>query len=242
MCYKFNDFFNLPLFLLIFLLFSLSFFPAKAQNEKIADKVNITELNFPYQNDLVITYSAKKVLFDNYNFPKETIFGTTKYDFYNYKQGILRVLYTEHFKKDSFEFISYLQINKSGMTFWYADNDSIKLKKNTLAISLPLFKGKTWSTYVDDIKSKVTCISIDTVISTPFGDLPAFAIKYLVHIKKKSTKSIDYNIVFTEFYNQKYGKIRMHILKYGRMKDNNRIIKFNEEENTISTFITPEIK
>jgi hypothetical protein len=243
MCDKFNTFFYPLLFFFFYFFFLSSFSSAYAQNKIIDDKIiKISELNFPYQNDLVITYSAKKVFFDNYNFPKETSFGTTKYDFNNYKQNILKVIYTEHFKKDSFEYISYLQINKSGMTYWFAENDSIKLKKHTLAISLPLYKGKIWSTYINDIKSKATCLSVDTIISTPLGNLSVFAIKYLIHINKKSTKSIDHYIAFTEFYNQKYGKIRMHVLEYSQMKDNNRIVKYREEENTISRIIIPENK
>jgi hypothetical protein len=239
MCYKFNDFFNIRLFLLFFLFFLSSCFQVNAQND---NPIKITELNFPYQNNLVMTYTAKKVVFDNYNFPKETTYGKMNYDFHNYKPGILKVIYATHFQKDSSEYITYLQMNKSGLTFWFADNDSIKLKKHTLAISLPLYKGKMWSTYFNDKKSQVTCISVDTVISTPYGNLPVFVIKHLVHIKKKSTNLIDYNIAFTEFYNQKYGKVKMNILEYGRMKENNRIIKFREEENTISTFTAPEIK
>jgi hypothetical protein len=152
------------------------------------------------------------------------------------------VKYAEYYKKDSSEFISYLQINKSGMTYWYDKSNSVVLKKSTLAISLPLFKGKVWTTYLNDIKSTATCISVDTVISTPFGNLPAFAIRFMINIKKKSTKLIDYNISFTEFYNQKYGKIRIHLIEYGQMKDNKRIIKYKEEENTISTFMIPEKK
>jgi hypothetical protein len=243
MCHKFNTFFNYQLFFCIFFIFLSTFFLADAQNAEIENKaVNISELNFKYQNNLIITYSSKKVLFDNYNFPKETTSGISKYDFSDYKQGVFKVKYAEYYKKDSFEFTSFLQINKSGMIYWFDKNNSFVLKKNTIAISLPLFKGKVWNTYLNDIKSTVTCISVDTVISTPIGNLQAFAIKSIINIKKKSTKSIDYNIAFTEFYNQKYGKIRMHLLEYGQSKDNNRIIKYKEEENTISGFLIPEKK
>ncbi|MFC2114707.1 hypothetical protein ACFLRI_05105, partial [Bacteroidota bacterium] len=109
----------------------------------------------------------------------------------------------------------YLLLDNKGMSWWFNDKeDDMVDKHKTQALSFPLFKGKTWNTYIDDIKANVECLHTDTLITTKIGELKTVHIITTYAIKKQSTKDHTVYSEIQEFYHEKFGKVASKLVIY----------------------------
>lgn len=218
--------------ILSFFLISQSIFCQEDEfdsSEKVLPVIN--SLEFPYKDGYQMIFQGKSVVFDNYNFPRETTKKSMKYSFYPYKSNIKKLSLCYFDKNDTQKFLTYLKIDESGMSYWL-DNDSAKIKEKhpTQAVLLPLFTGKKWKTWFNDFKTTAECVTTDTVIMTRFGEKNVFGIRYHFQDKRKKVKKMTYCYEVTEFYDPAIGKVYSRCLQYLDDKKNNKKIKLYEDE------------
>lgn len=222
----------MKLLFLILLVFSISNL-IYSQETDTAEKVLpvIYSLNFPYNDGYQLVFQGKNVVFDKYNFPKETTKKSMQYSFYPYKNNIKKLLLYFFEKKDTTKFQTFLMINDKGLSYWL-DDDSLKKKEKhqTMAIPLPLYTGKKWNTWFNDLKSTAECLSTDTIIMTHFGEKSVFGIRFNFQEKGKKINRMPYCYEVTEFYDPVIGKVYSRCTQYLYDKENDKKIKLFEDE------------
>jgi hypothetical protein len=200
----------------------------------------IKELKFPYAPGYELILEGNTVEYDQYNFPSKKTGSSIKYKFYAGEQkdtSIQRIsmeIYSggDTLKSDN----TFLILNTQGMTWWMKDptNKQLNEKHKTEAIKLPMEKGTTWPIYLGDVLSTAACITTDTLIDTPVGQLHAFGVRYNTILKDNK----DYKVysVTTEYYTQEIGKVMVISTTYIYLKGQKRNTRISEETVKVKSY------
>lgn len=177
-----------------------------------AVKKIIDHLEFPYNKDYDLQLKGTSIVYDQFNGrvkgeeKSETIYhiDDQKIDAHGNWTNFHVIQVTN---KDSLVLAkSPLCLNKKGMVWGLEKTDAHEGDKHqTQAILLPLYKGKTWKAYFNDMKCVFTCVTADTSITTPCGTFDAFGVQYNAIVEQKKDYTV--RVLAKEFYNQKIGKI-----------------------------------
>jgi hypothetical protein len=224
---------------IMFFTFIVSFANAQTKPDSMVVKAGktINELNFPYKIGYKLTLKGTFEKFDKYNFPTETVVS----DLYYSVTGIdeknnIRFKLKEIKGKDTTVYNNtFLNFDKNGL-FWWGNDDSTgwKDKHRTQAVSLPLYKGKKWKTYLNNKKVESECVATDSMLVTPAGTFSAFGTKY--------TLKVDENKNFTtyqeveEFYNTEIGKIASSNRIYYILSKNGQTFNSIRETHLLSSY------
>ena len=200
------------------------------------DKIDVIEsLNFNYKEGYYLKYESKLTKFDDFNFPKKINIKNSEYAFFDNKEGELKIILTEKSKKDTVNYTTYLKINDKGMFWWINDELSKQNDKHkTHAISLPLFKGKTWNTHLNDIKVNVQCITLDTVINTSIGEFNTYGVQYSMIHKNKKTHTVYQKS--SEYYQNSIGKIYYTNTVFVKNKKTDQVYRLSEDISKITSY------
>ena len=200
----------------------------------------ITELKFPYHKGYSLSMEGENKTYD----VKGNLTATKKIGF------IYSIPHEEMHKKENWVVFrvkdytntdttlinnTFLTQDSKGMTWWTANPESNEFDKHrTLAIKLPLEKGKSWKSYLQDMKTTSRCISTDTLIVTNIGTYYAFGVETRLVIEK--TNNYQVVLYFTEFYNQEIGKIKTEDKTYLEYLGVNKKILLSESSQSLSNY------
>jgi hypothetical protein len=181
-------------------------FPLLAQLQPTID-----HLDFPYNLNYNLHLKGNLVIYDKQTGKEESsklseVFYHINKQKTNKDENMANFHCNQVSFLDSTFYDSPLLINKKGMEYWLEDSAaSKKAKHKTQAILLPLYQGKKWSTYADDLKEEATCFATSTPLKTPCGTFDAFGIETTIVVEKTS----EYQVVLKiqDYYTQKVGKI-----------------------------------
>lgn len=133
--------------------------------------------------------------------------------------------------------VSDLTIGPKGMSYSFPGSPK---SKATQAIVLPLERGKRWTTYYGNDKSRLTCVTMDSTITLYLGPVRAFGVLY--ELPNGKDERFDYYEITYDWYNNHLGKVATQFKRYGVERETGRIFVFYLEEASLAYTNLPEEK
>lgn len=188
----------------------------------------VKELDFSFSKGLEYQLEGSRILYDDFNFPLKKLplafhykvleAGAGSSDFeMNAVLDNDTVLRSQRFS---------LSLDKKGMVM--RKNMEKGKAEKTQVLSLPIEKGKRWTTDLNGVKRRVTAFTLDTSFALPMGNVMAFGILY--EYKTGSDDRFDYFEDQLEWFNVSLGNIARRIKKYKVERSSGRVFMQMSEE------------
>ena len=209
----------------LFLFLAISSYSCLAQD-------TIKSLHFPYLPGYELEMKGTMVTFDSYNFPSKTTEAALIYAFSEYtdtKNTIIKISFKQIHGTDTTTVDNTrLVMDTKGMTWWGVDKENhFDDKHKTLALALPLYKGKNWKTFTNDIPVQISCITVDTSITCPSGTFTCFGTR--TNMPVKETKDYTVYVLVDEYYTDAVGRIMTVTTQFVYLKEKKRTLRIYEE-------------
>lgn len=188
----------------------------------------VKQLDFSFTKGLEYRFEGSRIVYDDFNFPLKKLPLAFHYKVLDAGSGVSNFEMNAVLDNDTVlrrQRFS-LSLDKKGMVM-RKNTENGKAEK-TQVLSLPIEKGKRWTTDLNGVKRRVTAFTLDTAFSLPMGNVMAFGILY--EYKTGSDDRFDYFEDQLEWFNVSLGNIARRIKKYKVERSSGRVFMQMSEE------------